>query len=188
MDDTTGRTLLQLARTTIQAKLEGTSLPPVPALPEQDSPHGGLFVTLRNHGRLRGCIGEFRAGQDLAQAVQRMAIAVLGDPRFTRNPVTRDEVPDLSIDISVLSPMQRTENPELLVPGLHGIYVRRGGHGGCFLPQVAVEQGWDARDLLENCCLHKAGLSKDAWKEPGTDVFLFTAEILDEEHQSGSAE
>ncbi|MEP0841595.1 MAG: AmmeMemoRadiSam system protein A [Phycisphaerae bacterium] len=181
MDDTTRRALLKLARDTLTASLAGNPLPALPELPGGDDEHGGVFVTLRNHGRLRGCIGEFRTDRNLAAAVQRMAEAVLSDPRFARCPVTLSEVPELSIEISVLSPMRRTQNPEQLVPGVHGVYVRHGRQAGCFLPQVALEQGWNARQLLDYCCAHKAGLPEDAWTRPDTEVYLFTAEILDED-------
>jgi uncharacterized protein len=90
------------------------------------------------------------------------------------------ELPELSIEMSVLSAMQRTQTPELLQPGVHGVYLRHGGRGGCFLPQVATEQGWGAHEMLSYCCTHKAGLPADAWKDPESEVYLFTAEVLKE--------
>lgn len=181
MDGTRRQALLRLARETLRARLSRQSLPVLPELGPEPEEHGGVFVTLRNRGRLRGCIGEFRSGRNLGEAVQRTAVAVLGDPRFTDHPVSLRELPELTIEISVLSPMFRTDAPETLQPGVHGVYVRRGGRGGCFLPQVATEQGWDAHQLLSYCCAHKAGLPADAWKHPDTEVSLFTAEVLEEE-------
>lgn len=180
MDDACRQKLLSLARETVRAHLAGDPLPVLPEMRLEEQEHGGVFVTLRNRGRLRGCIGEFRPGRDLPEAVQRMALAVLEDPRFAAHPVMLAEVAELSFEISVLSPMRRTDAPELLEPGVHGIYVRSGGRGGCFLPQVATEQGWDAIEMLSHCCTHKAGLPADAWKEPGTEVYLFTAEVVEE--------
>lgn len=180
MDDIRRKILLKLARETIRAHLAGNPLPPLPDLGPECQLHGGVFVTLHNGGRLRGCIGEFRSGSDLADAVQRMAIATLADPRFISNPVTLKELPALTLEISILSPMQRTHTPELLEPGVHGVYLRKGNHGGCFLPQVATEQGWDAYQMLSCCCTHKAGLDADAWKHPDTEVYLFTAEVVHE--------
>ncbi|HOB76850.1 MAG TPA: AmmeMemoRadiSam system protein A [Phycisphaerae bacterium] len=185
MDETRRHALLALARDTILAHLSGAALPPLPDLGPEPQEYGGVFVTLRNAHRLRGCIGEFRSGHQLADAVQRMAVAALSDPRFTRDPVTLREVPSLSIEISVLSPMQRTHTPELLQPGVHGVYLRHHGRGGCFLPQVATEQGWGALEMLSYCCTHKAGLAPDAWKDPETEVYLFTAEVLQEDESSG---
>ena len=181
MDAARRSALLGLARQTIQAHLAREPLPARPALGLESQDHGGVFVTLRNHGRLRGCIGEFRSGRDLADAVQRMAVAVLRDPRFDDHPVTPRELPELSIEISILSPMVKTQAPETLQPGVHGLYLRRGGRGGCFLPQVATEQGWDAHQMLAYCCTHKAGLPADAWKDPETEICLFTADVLEEE-------
>jgi len=188
MDDARRHALLKLARETIHAQLNHEPLPELPDLGAEEHEYGGVFVTLRNGDRLRGCIGEFRPGTDLAHAVQAMAVAVLKDPRFARTPVVARELPLLSIDISILSPMQRTESPELLQPGVHGIYLRQGGRGGCFLPQVATEQGWDAREMLSYCCTHKAGLSADAWMDPDMEVYLFTAEVLKEEQGGGAGD
>jgi AmmeMemoRadiSam system protein A len=181
MDDSQRHALLRLARGTIRAQLADEVLPALPAVEPEAAEYGGVFVTLRNGERLRGCIGEFRTGRNLPDAVQRMAVAALSDPRFARQPVVLQELPELNIEISVLSAMQRTQAPESLQPGVHGVYLRRGGRGGCFLPQVATEQGWGAHEMLSYCCTHKAGLAPDAWKDPETEVCLFTAEVLEEE-------
>lgn len=181
MDEAKACALLRLARETIRSHLAREPLPALPDLGAEPVDYGGVFVTLRNRRRLRGCIGEFRPGRDLADAVRRMAQAVLGDPRFDDHPVALRELPELTVEISVLSPMILTQAPETLIPGVHGVYIRRGGRGGCFLPQVATEQGWDARQMLSYCCAHKAGLAADAWKDPETEVHLFTADVLEEE-------
>ncbi|RPJ38229.1 MAG: AMMECR1 domain-containing protein, partial [Planctomycetaceae bacterium] len=100
------------------------------------------------------------------------------DPRFLTNPITFSEVNKLEIEISVLSPLQRTDNPLNLELGTHGIYIKRGYACGCFLPQVADETGWSKEEFLSQCCSHKAGLAPDAWKDPKTEVYLFTAEVF----------
>jgi AmmeMemoRadiSam system protein A len=174
------RILLQLARETIKAHLAGEPLPPLPRLEPDPGDFGGVFVTLKNRGRLRGCIGRFHPDTPLAQTVQKMAIASLGDPRFQHVPVTSDEFGDLTIEISVLSAMTKTANPLELVPGVHGVYIRAPGGSGCFLPQVATEQGWCREEFLSRCCSGKAGLAPDAWKDPTTEVYLFTAEVFNE--------
>ncbi len=175
--------LLALARQSIRMHLAGEPLPTIPAALDEVGDFGGVFVTLKNKGRLRGCIGRFRPTIGLGPAVQEMAIASLGDERFGDNPVTLEELDALTIEISILSPMTRTHDPLSLLPGIHGIYVRREAHSGCFLPQVASEQGWNAEQLLSYCCVGKAGLRSDAWKHPQTEVYLFTAEVLREERR-----
>jgi len=101
-----------------------------------------------------------------------------GDPRFFANPITPGELKELDIEISVLSPLQRTDDPMSLRLGVDGIYIKRGRASGCFLPQVATETGWSKEEFLSYCCAHKAGLAADAWKEPGTQVYLFTADVF----------
>lgn len=173
--------LLKLARETILAHSRQTTFPPLPVMSEQMTDFGGAFVTLRNKGRLRGCIGRFNPEGGLAETVQAMAVAVLGDPRFRHCPVTLEEISEVRIEISVLSKMVRTADPLSLVPGVHGVYIRQGHCGGCFLPQVATEQKWDRETLLSRCCTDKAGLPADAWKDARTEVYLFTCEVLKEE-------
>jgi len=172
--------LLELARESIRAHLAGEPLPPVPM--ELDGPEnfGGAFVTLKNSGRLRGCIGRFHPRARLGSTVQEMAVAALHDERFCDQPVTLGELDALTIEISVLSTMARTDDPLSLRPGVHGIYVRNGPRSGCFLPQVATEQGWNAEQFLSYCCAGKAGLRSEAWKDPQTEVYLFTAEVFRE--------
>jgi AmmeMemoRadiSam system protein A len=172
-------TLLALARRSIEAFLLGQSRPLVEASGMLAEPRG-CFITLTNRGELRGCIGTFQPQGPLAEQVAQMAQAAARDPRFTMNPVTRDELPDLTIQVSVLSPLEKTEQPEQLEIGRHGIYIMHGGQSGCFLPEVATDQGWGVEEFLSYCCAHKAGLPADAWKQPGTDVYLFTSEKFSE--------
>jgi uncharacterized protein (TIGR00296 family) len=101
-----------------------------------------------------------------------------GDPRFFGNKITLDELAELDIEISVLSPLKKTDDPLSLRLGTDGIYIKRGCASGCFLPQVATETGWTKEQFLSYCCSHKAGLPDDAWDDPDTDVFLFTAEVF----------
>ena len=98
---------------------------------------------------------------------------------FGGDRITADELPDLDIEISVLSPMKKTDDPLSLRLGIDGIYITNGRTSGCFLPQVATETGWNEEDFLSFCCAHKAGLAPDAWKtDPDVEVYLFTAEIF----------
>jgi uncharacterized protein (TIGR00296 family) len=120
------------------------------------------------------------AGRTLGIAVVQMAQAAVDDPRFTRDPVTPDELPRLRVAVSVLSELELTGEPHNLRVGEHGVYIVRGRRSGCFLPEVASEQGWDATEFLSNCCTHKAGLHADAWREPDTKVYVFTSEKCEE--------
>lgn len=181
MEPSQQQALLKLARDSIQARLEGKPLPPLPDVRIEAKDFGGVFVTLKNAGRLRGCIGRFNPDAGVAETVQEMAIATLDDPRFRNDPVTARELPRITIDISVLSPMLRTHDPLSLDIGKHGIYIRRGHRSGCFLPQVAPEQRWNKEQFLSQCCAMKAHLPADAWKDPQTEVYLFTAEVFGEE-------
>ena len=179
MNEAQKKQLLEIARDTVRAVITKRPV----SSPQSSDPTltacCGCFVTLKNHGRLRGCIGQFVADKPLIELVAEMAKAsATGDPRFMTNPITPSEVNRLDIEISVLSPLQRTDNPLNLELGTHGIYIKRGYASGCFLPQVAEETGWSKEEFLSQCCLHKAGLPPDAWKDPKTEVYLFTAEIF----------
>jgi AmmeMemoRadiSam system protein A len=179
MNDAQKKQLLKVAadtvKTVIMAKPAGKARSDDPEL---NAPCG-CFVTLKNRGRLRGCIGQFTSDKPLIELVAEMAKAsATGDPRFMTNPITPIEVHKLDIEISVLSPLKRVDDPLNLELGTHGIYIKRGYASGCFLPQVATETGWSKEEFLSYCCSHKAGLAPDAWQDPKTEVYLFTAEVF----------
>ena len=165
-----------------------TSPPQVDGGEPELQTHQGAFVTLKNAGRLRGCVGRFTADIALWQVVAEMAAAAATqDFRFAANPVTLAEVPQLSIDISVLSPMKRIDDPLDIELGVHGIYVRGprgsgpGGRSGTYLPQVATEHGMTKEQFLSSCCSSKAGLSPDAWRTGEAEVLVYTAEVFGED-------
>lgn len=136
----------------------------------------GAFVTLKRRGELRGCIGHTVPQQPLYLTVRDVAIyAALQDPRFPA--VTEAELQDLQFEISVLSPFRKIKDPREVRVGEHGLLVRQGYREGLLLPQVPVEQKWDRHTFLDECC-HKAGLHADAWKDPTTDLFVFTALVF----------
>ena len=140
----------------------------------------GCFVTLKNHGRLRGCLGQFTSDKPLIELVAEMAQAsATNDPRFRSNPITPNELNQLEVEISVLSPMKKTDDPLGLRLGIDGIYITNGKTSGCFLPQVATETGWTKEEFLAYCCSQKAFLHPDAWKDPDIDVYLFTADAFE---------
>ncbi len=181
MNDEQRRALLRIAREAITADLTGREPPPIGSLEIEYPNFGGVFVSLHKGRSLRGCIGTFQPDKPLPEMVQTMAIEAAHDPRFFARPLTAADLPDLDIEISVLSPLQRTNDPLSLELGVHGIYVRRGFRAGCFLPQVATEYGpWTKEEFLSRCCADKAGLPADAWRDPETEVMLFTAEVFSE--------
>ena len=126
---------------------------------ELPSRFSGVFVTLKRGQQLRGCMGTFQPLGGLAK---------------------------IRIEVSVLEEAQRTTDPASLVVGQHGILIRRGPRSGCFLPQVATERDWSAEEFLTQCCVTKAGLAPDAWKDPETEVYLFGAEVIAEPPDPGS--
>ncbi|MHC4995983.1 MAG: AmmeMemoRadiSam system protein A [Planctomycetota bacterium] len=147
----------------------------------------GCFVTLLDlDGGLRGCIGTFEANEPLWRTVAQMAVASTRDPRFIyTRPVTERDLDNLYIEVSVLTPRQQIEDPLEMRIGVDGIVIEGEVNGqkmsGCFLPQVAPEQGWDAKQTLEFCCAHKMGLAPDAWEtEPGLRFHVFQSVIIDE--------
>jgi AmmeMemoRadiSam system protein A len=179
MNDQQKQTLLKVARDMVEAVV---ARKPAPGLESDDSELNapcGCFVTLKNRGRLRGCIGQFTSDKPLVELIAEMAKAsATSDPRFFADPITVRELNQLDVEISVLSPLMRTDAPLSLRLGVDGIYIKKGRASGCFLPQVAPETGWSKEEFLSQCCAHKAGLTPDAWKDPETEVYLFTAEVF----------
>lgn len=179
MDDVQKQTLLKVAKDTVEAVIKGEPTgEPQSDDPELNSPCG-CFVTLKDHGRLRGCIGQFTSQSPLIKLIAEMAMtSAKDDPRFLGDPIAVDELEQLDIEISVLSLLERTDDPLSLRLGVDGIYIIQGGAHGCYLPQVTAETGWSKEEFLSSCCSHKAGLAPDAWKDPETEVFLFTADVF----------
>ena len=132
---------------------------------------GAAFVTLTEHGSLRGCIGSLVADQPLGRAVAAAgASAAVRDPRFL--PVTEGELPAIHIDVSVLGPSVPLRDPMAFRPGIDGIIVTRDGRRALLLPEVATDLGWGAREMLDAVC-EKAGLEGHAWHDPRTRLSVF---------------
>lgn len=171
--------LLQLARQTLESYLKDKKIPSVKLESEILNQKLGAFVTLRKNGQLRGCIGEFEPKKPLYKVVQDKAIdAALHDPRFS--PVKYQELKDLEIEISVLSPRRKINDWQKIKLGKHGVVIKKGIRGGTYLPQVATETGWDLKTFLANLCSSKAGLASDCYKDPKTEIFVFTAQVFSE--------
>jgi AmmeMemoRadiSam system protein A len=177
--------LLELARATLESHLEGRAPPPVCAVPGA-ALRRGAFVTLTEHGALRGCIGHIAADRELGDVIREMTVAAArDDPRFA--PVTREDLPALALEISVLSEPTRLPapaDPARVVVGRHGLMVRREGLVALLLPQVAPEYHWGPDAFLAATC-RKAGLPPEAWREPETEVFTFHADVFGEGRETG---
>lgn len=169
--------LLHLARETVCATVTNQPLPLLEAPAAALCSHSGCFVTIKQQGQLRGCIGSFVAQQPLWQTVREMAVAAaIRDPRFY--PMKPEDLTDFNLEISVLSPLQQIRSVEEITVGLHGIYLIKGHSHGVLLPQVAVEYGWDRDTFLRQTC-RKAGLPDDAWQKDA-EIYLFSAEVFGE--------
>jgi AmmeMemoRadiSam system protein B/AmmeMemoRadiSam system protein A len=167
--------LLGLARETIVSRLNNKDLPKKneAKLSEVLKTRCGAFVTLTKNDKLRGCIGRFVATEPLYKVVQDMALAAaLEDRRFS--PVKLNEMEEIEIEISVLTPLKPISSPDEFELGKHGIYMIKNGRSGTFLPQVAHDTQWNKEEFLGHCARDKAGIGWDGWK----DAQLFTYEAL----------
>ena len=135
----------------------------------------GAFVSLHKHGRLRGCIGHFGEDIPLHEIVARMArAAAFEDPRFS--PLRRQELDDVDIEISVLTPMRRIQSLDEFQLHRHGIYIRKGYRSGTFLPQVADEVNWTKEEFVAHCSQDKAGLGWDGWRD--AELYVYEAIVF----------
>jgi MEMO1 family protein len=137
----------------------------------------GVFVSLHKQGKLRGCLGRFTPDLPLNELVQEMAVAsALQDHRFS--PLKAEEIPEIEIEISILTPLRRIHSIDELEMGRHGIYIKKGSCSGTYLPQVALSTGWSKQEFLEHCSSDKAGLGRDGWKE--AELYTYEAIIIKE--------
>lgn len=171
--------LLQIARETLESYLSGEATLPEYEIYEKDlQTRSGVFVTLKKGDKLRGCVGYIYPVKPLYLAAQEMVInAAANDKRF--DPVTKDELEDIKIEISVLSPLTRINDPSEVKVGKHGLYILKGGSSGLLLPQVATENKWTREEFLDNVC-YKAGLEPSAWKDKDAVLYIFEADVFHE--------
>lgn len=177
LDPTEREWLLSLARNTIQRFMTTETAP----LARSDIPVlqccQGAFVTLKENGVLRGCVGHMSQDRPLCQVVGAMALqAAFNDRRFP--PLEEKELESIEIEVSVLTPYKQVEGPEAIQVGRDGVVLRKDSRSAVFLPQVAVEQGWDRHEMLAQLC-RKAGLGEDCWSEDA-QFYTFQAEIFGE--------
>lgn len=169
-------TLLRLARQALEESVRTGRLGEIEKPADAPEEPCGAFVTLHKRGHLRGCVGYIESAKPLYQTVRECALAAaLHDTRF--DPVEPEELPDLHLEISVLSPLADI-SPEEVQVGRDGLIVSRGFQRGLLLPQVAVEWKWDRETFLSETC-RKAGLPSDDWRR-GARIQAFTAQIFAE--------
>lgn len=180
LTDDESRILLKIARESIGSRFSDShsaAEEPEGLTPVMKQPLGA-FVTITINGSLRGCIGRFMSSEPLWKVVSEMArSAAFSDTRF--NPITRDELRKIIIEISVLSPLSKVEDTSEIVPGRHGVYIRKDYKSGTFLPQVAKGKNWSVEELLGYISRDKAGLGWSGWKD--AEIFTYEAVIIEEE-------
>jgi len=173
--------LLHLTRRTVMAQLSGKdhvqlNEEEIPASLKVD---GASFVTLKNRGELRGCIGNMVANGPLWKSVVQNSVMACQDYRFAENPVTVGELDEIELEVSYLTPLERIDGPEDIVIGRDGLLLQWGRQSGVLLPQVAYELGWTRSDFLEALC-RKAGVPRGTWKRKDAALYSFEAEVFSE--------
>jgi len=169
--------LLKIARETVIDFVTNGKVPVVSPTSPGLNLHSGCFVTIKQKGELRGCIGNFVSEQPLYQLVQEMAVsAATRDPRFY--PMKAGDLDDFALDISVLSPLTKAASVDEIKVGVHGIYIVKGSYRGVLLPQVATEYDWNRDQFLQHTCI-KAGLPQDAWQGE-CEIYIFSAQVFGE--------
>ncbi len=169
---------LAAVRATLEAVLAGKAPPALTFHHPRFAEECGVFVTLKKHGDLRGCIGLIQGVEPLGDAIKEMAVAAATrDPRFP--PVTLEELKEIDVEISVLSPLMPVTSLDEIVVGRDGLLLKKGFRSGVLLPQVPTEYGWDRDTFLEHLCL-KAGLPPGSHRSPDVQLLRFTAEVFGE--------
>ena len=178
LDSKQKKILLRIARETVENTVTGSPQGDYDIDDPVLNTECGAFVTIHNMGNLRGCIGNITATTPLWMTVMSMAIeASTRDPRFP--PVTPDELEDIDIEISALSPIWKIKDINEIEVGRHGIIIRKGFNQGLLLPQVATENGFDRISFLEHTC-HKAGLDRNCYRDESCEIRIFSATIFGE--------
>ncbi|WP_135663001.1 AmmeMemoRadiSam system protein A [Halorhabdus rudnickae] len=184
LDRQTGKRLLEHTRSIVGAAARDDQPPDPPVLPVLDEERG-VFVTLKQDGELRGCIGRPQPERVLTEALEAAATgAATSDPRFS--PLLPDEIEDVTISVSVLTPPEFCSHldPDAIEVGRDGLIVSDGRRSGLLLPQVAVEQNWTAEGFLRGTT-RKAGLPPDAWRTEEVIVKRFSAQVFAEKSSGG---
>ncbi len=169
-------TLRELAFHAIRSRCLGEPMPEVQIESQRLKEPGAAFVCIHKGEELRGCIGMIEAMAPLCDTIKKMAVeAAFGDPRFCA--LARDELDEIDIEISVLTPMHRISDLSEIEIGKHGLLIRKGYQSGLLLPQVATEHNWDREQFLKWTC-RKAGISEKAWRSKNVEVYIFSADVF----------
>jgi hypothetical protein len=175
LNDVEKRMLKDIALTSIKDSLDRKRIVEPTTLTETLKQKCGAFVSLHKQGRLRGCIGHFCEDVPLHEIVAEMArAAAFEDPRFM--PVTKEELDEIDIEISVLTPMRRIQSLDEFQLHKHGIYIKKGYRSGTFLPQVADEVNWSKEEFVGHCAQDKAGIGWDGWKD--AELYVYEAIVF----------
>lgn len=175
------KTLLEIARNAIKAKLFSEAEPEVSPdkLTSTLKESLGAFVTITINGQLRGCVGRFMPTEPLYKVVESMAVAAaFSDTRFS--PLSKQEYPEIEIEISALGPLQRINDINEIVIGKHGVYVKKGMRSGTLLPQVPEGRGWTVEDFLGYTSRDKAGIGWNGWKDKDAEIYVYEAVVFHE--------
>jgi AmmeMemoRadiSam system protein B/AmmeMemoRadiSam system protein A len=176
LSDNEKETLRQIAYNAIRSECRAEPLQKDIVMTPKLEEHRGAFVCIHKDGELRGCIGLIEGRGPLHETVRKMAIqAAFSDPRFSC--VRPEELDRLELEISVLTPLERVSDISKIEVGKHGLVIRRGYSSGLLLPQVATEYNWNVTQFLEHTC-RKAGLPLQAWKDPDTEIYAFSADVF----------
>ncbi|MBI4843478.1 MAG: AmmeMemoRadiSam system protein B [Nitrospirae bacterium] len=166
--------LLQLAKDTVNSYVKDGKTPSSNTDKKRLKSNGATFVTIREHGVLRGCIGNIVPTMPLYDSVISNSVSAASrDPRF--QPVSADELDKIEVEVTILSPLELVKDTNAIVVGKHGLYIKKDGRSGILLPQVPLEFGWDRETFLRQVS-KKAGLPPDAWKD--AELYWFTADII----------
>ncbi len=182
LNDSEKSLLLKIARTTVSQYLKKTEYQDIDTktLPASLLEHCGAFVSYHKNGQLRGCIGRFSATEALYKVVKELAISsAIHDTRF--EPIDENELDEIDIEISVLTPMRKINNINEIELGKHGIYIKKGFSSGTFLPQVATSTGWNLEEFLGYCARDKAHIGWKGWQN--ADIFIYEAIVFGEKHE-----
>lgn len=183
LDENARKEALDIARLTLKEYLAGKVTPEISAKNKVLSLPYGAFVTLKKNGEVRGCIGEFDPKDPLIKVIQSKTIAAASqDSRFS--PVQKDELNDLDIEISVMTPRRKIANWKDIRLGRQGVYLLNGNHTGTFLPQVETETGWSKEKFLGELCSQKAGLPSQCYMDPNSTLYVFDTQVFGEKDDS----
>jgi hypothetical protein len=179
-DDDSKKDSVEIARKTLETYLSSGSVQDIKSESQFLLQPLGAFVTLTKNGQLRGCMGEFEPTKPLYKVIQETSISsATKDKRFT--PVTFEELKDIRIEISVMTPRKKVADWQKIILGKEGIVLQKGMNAGTFLPQVATDNNWDLEKFLNELCSQKAGLEKDCYKDPATDIYSFEVDVFGED-------